>query len=451
MSDGRPPAPPLAGSVRSTAENAVPSDRFDGPKSGIEERTERLDREVRRSVLPSGTVVLSERMDSVRSVAAGVWVRRGTAHEQPELRGIAHLLEHMVFKGTERRSAREIARAVEGTGGSLDAYTTHEHTSFLARVPADHLALGLDVLSDLVFAPSLREEDLRLEREVVLEEIARTEETPDDVVFELHSEFMYDGHPYGAPILGRAATVEALDTHQLQRLHAEAYHPANLVVAAAGQVDHDDLLDVVRGLWPVDSVVGANEDVPPVGATATGSRVVRRPGGRQVHVIAGGRGLDHSNPLRHAAVVVGHALGGGMTSRLFQRVREQLGLAYSVFSFQSFYARGGHVGAYLGTRPETAADAREALLEEMRRLSDNGLTATELAEVKEQIKGQILLSLESPAARMHRLAAIDLYGEPYRNLDALVELVDGIGVDEAEEVAKLYDPEGVAVLELWPA
>jgi len=387
----------------------------------------------------------------VRSVAAGVWVRRGTAHEQPAYRGIAHLLEHMVFKGTHRRSAQEIATAVEVTGGSLDAYTTHEHTSFQVRVPSDHLNTGLDVLADLAFSPALRSDDLQLERAVVLEEIARMEDTPDDLVFELHSDFMYDGHPYGAPILGMCDTIEAMDTRNLRLLHQEAYRPGNMVVAVAGQVDHEDLLARVRDLWP-ESVGGEGIDnVPPVTSTAIGPKVVRRPGGRQVHIVAGGRGLDHTSPLRHAAVVVGQALGGGMSSRLFQRVREQLGLAYSVFSFQSFYARGGHVGAYLGTRPETATEALEALLEEMRILSEAGLSVTELSDVKEQIKGQILLSLESPAARMHRLAAMDLYGEPYRNLDALVELIDGIGLDEAAEVSTLYDPEGVAVLELWPA
>ena len=311
--------------------------------------TERLDRQVRRSVLSSGTVVLSERMDSVRSVAAGVWVRRGTAHEQPEYRGIAHLLEHMVFKGTNRRSAQEIAAAVESTGGSLDAYTTHEHTSFQVRVTGDHLGTGLDVLTDLAFSPALRAEDLYLEREVVLEEISRMEETPDDLVFELHSEFMYDGHPYGSPILGTRDTVESLDAGSLKRLHDEAYRPENIVVAVAGQVDHDALLDQVRDLWPAASASGRVTDVPILRSTAVGSKLVRRSGGRQVHLIAGARGVDHSSALRHSAIVVGQALGGGMSSRLFQKVREQLGLAYSVFSFQSHYSRGGHVGCLLYT------------------------------------------------------------------------------------------------------
>ena len=421
------------------------------PVAGGSEITERLDREVRRSVLSSGTVVLSERMDSVRSVAAGVWVRRGTAHEQPEYRGIAHLLEHMVFKGTSRRSAQEIAAAVEGTGGSLDAYTTHEHTSFQVRVPSDHLGTGLDVLADLAFSPALRAEDLDLEREVVLEEISRMEETPDDLVFELHSEFMYDGHPYGSPILGDRETVESLDAGSLQRLHREAYRPENIVVAVAGQVDHDALVDQVRDMWPAASISGRVADVPILRSTATGSKIVRHSGGRQVHLMAGGRGLDHSSSLRHSAIVVGQALGGGMSSRLFQKVREQLGLAYSVFSFQSYYARGGHVGAYLATRPEAAAEARETLLGELRTLSDHGLSRAELDEVKEQIKGQILLSLESPAARMHRLAGMVLYDEPYRDLDTLVELIEGIDLDQAAEASKLYDPEGLAVLELWPA
>ncbi|MEK6255638.1 MAG: insulinase family protein, partial [Gemmatimonadales bacterium] len=366
-------------------------------------------------------------------------------------RGIAHLLEHMVFKGTSRRSAQEIAAAVEGTGGSLDAYTTHEHTSFQVRVPSDHLGTGLDVLTDLAFSPALRVEDLELERGVVLEEISRMEETPDDVVFELHSEFMYDGHPYGAPILGTRETVESLDAGSLQRLHREAYRPENMVVAVAGQVDHDELLEQVRDLWPAESVSERVANVPALQATAVGSRVVRRAGGRQVHLIAGARGLDHSSSLRHAAIVVGQALGGGMSSRLFQKVREQLGLAYSVFSFQSFYARGGHVGAYLATRSEAAEEARDTLLGELQALADCGLSRAELDEVKEQIKGQILLSLESPAARMHRLAGMVLYEEPYRNLDTLVELIEGIDLDQAAEASKLYDPEGLAVLELWPA
>jgi predicted Zn-dependent peptidase len=277
------------------------------------------------------------------------------------------------------------------------------------------------------------------------------EDTPDDLVFELHSEFLYAGHPYGAPILGSRETVEAMEVDAVRRLHAEAYRPENVVVAVAGQVDHDELVEHVRGLWPRSEAGGREVEVPTVPETARGSRVVKRPGGRQVHIVVGARGLDHASPQRHAALVVGQALGGGMSSRLFQTVRERLGLAYSVFSFQSFYSRGGHVGAYLGTRPETADAAREALLRELRSLSEGGLSEVELHDVREQIKGQVVLALESPAARMHRLVSLDLYGEPYRSLDALVELIDGIDLEQAKQAAKLYDPEGVAVLELWPA
>ena len=415
------------------------------------ELTERLDRGVQRSVLSCGIVVLSERMESVRSAAIGLWVRRGTAHERAEFRGIAHLLEHMVFKGTARRSSSEIAAAVESTGGSLDAYTTHEHTSFQARVPADHLWTGLDVISDIAGSPALRPEDLELEKEVVLEEIARMEDTPDDLVFELHSEFIYDGHPYGSPILGTRETVQAMDIGHVRSIHAEAYRPANLVIAVAGLVEHDALVETVERMWAGRTGDYGSESVPNVDATAIGSRIVKRPGGRQVHLVAGARGLAHDSPLRYAAVVVGQALGGGMSSRLFQRIREQLGLAYSVFSFQSFYARGGHVGAYVGTRPESAAEARSVLLEEFSALSREGLTEGELGEMKQQIKGQVLLSLESPAARMHRLASTELYGEPYRNLDALADVIDSVDSEQAAEASKLYDPEGVAVLELWPA
>lgn len=436
---------------RTPAVSEVADKATAGAAEPVVKMTERLDDGVRRSVLPDGTVVLTERMDSVRSAAVGLWVRSGTAHEDPELRGISHLLEHMVFKGTGRRSAHEIAATVEGTGGSLDAYTTHEHTAFQVRVPADHLETGLDVLSDLAFEPVLRQADLDLEREVVLEEIARVEDTPDDLVFELHSEFMYGDHPYGSPILGTRESVNAIGVRELRALHETAYRPGNVVVAAAGQVDHEDVVERVLRLWPQGRGELAVPDVTALGVTGRGRRVVDRPGGRQVHIVAGCRGLEHGHPLRHAVLVVGQALGGGMSSRLFQQIRERLGLAYSVFSFQSFYAQGGHIGAYLGTRADSAEPALDALLGEFSKLASDGLSAEELAGTREQIKGQILLSLESPAARMNRLAATALFGEPYRTIDELAGVIDSIGPDEAASAASLYDPEGVAVLELRPS
>jgi len=389
-------------------------------------------------------------MESMRSVAAGVWFRTGSAHEGDDVAGIAHLLEHMVFKGTATRTARQLASEIEDLGGSLDAYTSHEHTSFQARIPDDALPTALDVLSDLAFHPRLDPLDLDLEREVVLEELARVEDTPDDLVFDLHAEFLFGGHPYGRPILGRPETVAAIDAATLRSLHGSAYRPANLIVAAAGRLDHEQLVELVLERLPDGSGVPACQVGAP-GPGGSGLRRVERPGGRQAHLVAGAPGVSAVDPLRHAVTLVGTALGGGMGSRLFQRIREELGLAYAVYAYRGFYLEGGHVGAYLGTRPETADRAREALLEELGRLAAEGLSTEELEATRTQLKGQVVLALESPGSRMYRLASVGLTGEPYRSLDRVMADIDAIGPAECRAAAELYEPDGLAVLELSPA
>ena len=408
-----------------------------------------LDEGVFRTRLPGGTEVWSERMDSMRSVAVGFWFRTGAAHEADDVAGSAHLLEHMVFKGTTARTARQLASEIEDLGGSLDAYTTHEHTSFQARVPDDALPTALDVLADLAFHPRLDPIDLALEREVVLEELARVEDTPDDLVFDLHAEFLFGGHPYGRPILGRVDTVAAIDAGTLRALHGAAYRPANLIVAAAGRLEHDELVDLIRDRLPSDCGAPTGPIGSPVDG-GVGMRRVVRPGGRQAHIVAGGPGVSAVDPLRHAVTLVGTALGGGMGSRLFQRIREELGLAYAVYAYRGFYLEGGHVGAYLGTRPETAERAREALLDEMARLAAEGLSADELAATRTQLKGQVVLALESPGSRMYRLASVGLTGEPYRSLDRVMADIDEIGEADCRAAAELYDPSRLAVLELFP-
>lgn len=402
------------------------------------------------TILPSGARILSERMDSVRSAAVGFWFRCGSAHEPEALAGVTHLLEHMVFKGTERRSARQLALAIEGLGGSLDAYTSHEHTSFLARVPEGGLETAVDVLSDLCFHPRLDETDLELEREVVLEEVARVEDTPDDLVFELHGAFLFGGHPYGAPILGQPATVAGIRREDLVRQHQAGFRPSRLVVAGAGRLDHDQLVELVEERLP--AVAGtAPPDLAPPRSWGVGHRTEKRPGGSQAHLVAGAPGVPWGDPLRDATIVAGTALGGGMTSRLFQRIREELGLAYAVFSWQSFYRRGGALGAYLGTRPESLDRARDVLFAELASLSEAGLAPDEDAETRTQLRGQLLLALESPASRMHRLASAALSDEPYRSLDEISRRIDALTTDQIDEACRLLRPEALAVLELVPA
>ena len=303
---------------------------------------------VRSARLANGVWVLAEEMDGAASVAVGVWVGQGGAHESADRLGASHLLEHMVFKGTETRSAREIALSLERLGGSLDAYTAREHTSYQARVLARHLPDAVEVLADLVRNPLLGQDDLDREKSVVAEEIAMVEDTPEDLVFEIHGERLWRGHPYGQSILGTRESVAGLSRDALADLHRERYVAANLVVAAAGAVDHARLVELADR-WFGDM---------PAGAAATGPTRPPEPEARidrmerdsaQVHVVTGWTTPGHAHPDRYARLLLSTALGGGMSSRLFQHVREELALAYAVYSFQSFYSGGGLFGVYAGT------------------------------------------------------------------------------------------------------
>ena len=406
----------------------------------------------RRTVLPNGLTVLSETMPGVRSVAFGAWVRAASLHEPRELMGVSHLLEHMVFKGTARRSAKQIALELEALGGSLDAYTSREHTVYQARVLDEHLDIAADVIGDFVFAPSLRAKDLDLERKVVLEEIAMVDDTPDDLVFELHNEALWGLHPYGYSILGTRDSVSSLRTADLRALHERAYHPSQLIVAASGNVEHDALLDALhRTGWTSHTGGDASRlAVPPAAAQPPARRHVARDGA-QTHIVVGSTTVAHEDPRRHAVVLLGAMLGGGMSSRLFQRVREELGLAYSVYTFQSFHADIGMHGVYVGTGPETAREALEAIHAELADVATSGLPERELAMGKSQLKGQITLSLESVSARMYRCAAVELYGEPYRTLDEMLALIDAVTPDQIAEVARTYfAPERQTVVSLGP-
>jgi len=418
----------------------------DAAPAGIHEQ---LDEGVWRTRLPDGPVVLSERIDSVRSVALGIWFRQGSIHEAPAQQGISHLLEHMAFKGTERRSARAIAQEIEQVGGVADAFTTHETTVFQARVPETALERALDVLADISFHPSLRETDLELERNVILEELSAVEDTSEEWLFEEHAAFLYDNHPYGRAIIGTRETVGGITIEQLRDLHASAFRSGSTVISAAGCLHHEELVDLVSRLVP--SHGGAPPQPPePVSEGSTGYRRIGRPGVRQAHVVAGGLTVPYADPVRYAIVLVGTALGGGMSSRLFQRIREDLGLAYNVYSYHSFHAASGNAGAYLGTSPEKVDRARDLLLEELRSLAEQGLEPGELELTREQLRGRLMISLESPASRMNRLAGVELYGEPYRRLDEIADRIDGVTPADIEQAVSFYHPDRLAVMDLVP-
>ena len=400
--------------------------------------------------LDNGVRVLSESIPGVRSASVGVWVKQGAVHEAPLDLGSSHLLEHLVFKGTKRRTSKELALSLESLGGSLDAYTSREHTSFQARVLDEHLPEALDVLADLVLDPLLQEEDLALEREVVLEEISTVEDTPDDLVFELHAERLWGGHPYGHSILGTRETVSGLTAERLRALHETRYVGSNLVVAVAGNVKHDEVVTRAQDLFgAVPSGRRVAMPAPPTGFVTGHVRLSRDT--NQTHAVFGTTTVPHSDPRRYPLVLLSAAFGGGMSSRLFQRIREELALAYTVYSFQSFHVTTGLSGVYVGTRPGWEARMVDAVLEEHLRLIREGLPEPELEHTKQQVKGQVMLSLESTAARLYRLGGFALYGEPRQGRDELLARIDAVTTDEVRDAAaEFFAPERQLVLLLGP-
>ena len=402
------------------------------------------------SSLDNGIRVVTERVPGVRAVATGVWVRQGSAHEPAELGGVSHLLEHLVFKGTERRSARQIALSLESLGGSLDAYTTREYTSYQALVLDDHLKTALDVLADLVLHPRLEAGDLELERDVVLEEIAGVEDTPDDLVFDLHGSRFWKGHGYGRPILGTRDTVSSLGVDDLRRLHEERYGGRNILVGCAGAVEHDQVVEMVAGFFGGAPEGALTPQVELPNGTMVGRDAIQRPT-TQTHLVVGIATPAYADPVRVVLGLISGVFGGGMSSRLFQRVREELALAYAVFSFQTFYSRAGSAGVYVGTRPETADRTLETILAEYRHLYEDALSQSELDQTKSQASGQLVLAMESTSARLLRAVGFALRGEPYRDLDDSLGRIGAVTMDQVKNACSRYfNPDDQYVLSLGP-
>ncbi|NOT09848.1 MAG: insulinase family protein [Gemmatimonadales bacterium] len=410
-----------------------------------------LDHCVHRTIAPNGLTVLSEQLPGVRSAAIGVWVRSASAHESAAEMGVAHLLEHLVFKGTERRTAKQLAEALEVRGGSLDAYTSRDHTSFQAHVLDADLPLAVEVLTDLVHHPLLRAEDLELERNVVLEEINGVLDTPDDLVFELHSQALWPRHSYGFSILGTPETVGRLTAGDLARVHHAGYYRGNCVIAAAGNVDHLRLVEVLqREGWFEGDMIPAREPVA-IEPAARGVELIEAKKIAQSNIVLGTDLFSARDPRRYAVAILANVFGGGMSSRLFQRIREELGLAYAVYAYQHLYQSAGVAGVYVGTQPATAAAALDAIREELSRLAREGLSVDEVAGGKQQLKGQVMLGLESPASRMHRLAGTALHRDRYRRLDEILAEIDAVTKADIDALAAEYfEPGRWSVVRLGP-
>jgi predicted Zn-dependent peptidase len=399
--------------------------------------------EHRITTLDSGVRVVTERVPSVRSVALGFWIGTGSAAEKESQAGISHLLEHMLFRGTDRYGSEEIDQIFDAMGAEINAGTDREATSLYTRVLDRHSERAFDVMSDMVWRP--RFEELEAEREVVLEEIAMYEDDPQDRVFDVLGEAVFGPHPLGRAVIGTAKVVGAATREQLTAFHSERYVPESVVIAAAGSVDHDAIVEMAR----------AGEDQRDRGRPAARAQIepdfqrrVRflEKDTEQYHVCLGGAGMARDDERRFALRVLEGIIGGTSSSRLFQEVRERRGLAYSVFSFSNLYAHTGEVGMYVGTRPENLSEALSVLAAELERCVEDPASEEELVRSRENLKGRVVLSLESTAARMSRLGSSVLNEMPILSVDEVIERIDAVGIAELRELAvELFDPGKLSV------
>ena len=379
-------------------------------------------------------------MPSVRSVTLGFWIATGSAAETAAEAGLSHLVEHMLFRGTARYGSLEIDQIFDTMGAELNAGTGKESTSVYARVIDEHLPKAFDVVSDMVWHPRFDAEDLANEREIVLEEIAMYEDDPQDQVFDVLGEAVFGDHPLGRPVIGRADVVAGTPAEGLAAFHAAHYAAGEIVIAAAGSLEHDAVVELARAIEIPAHPAAAS--LPPAPAQLDPRVRFLRKDTEQYHLTLGAPGLARDDERRFALRVLDNILGGTSSSRLFQEVRERRGLAYNVFSFQSLFAGTGQIGLYLGTRPDNVAPALQVVGDELARLRRDGFTSDELERSKENVKGRMVLSLESTAARMNRLGAATLNGLPLLTLDEAVAKIEAVTLDGlAELTAELLAPE----------
>ncbi|MEY2456422.1 MAG: hypothetical protein QOK06_1516 [Acidimicrobiaceae bacterium] len=405
-----------------------------------------IEPEIEEAVLANGIRLVTERMPEARSVTIGFWVGVGGRDEPPPLSGASHFLEHLVFKGTDRRSAREIAEAIDALGGEMNAFTSREHTAYYTRLPAAALDVGLDLLTDVLAQPALRPHEVDAEREVILEEILLSEDTPDDKVHSLLAEALYPGHPLGREVLGDQASVEAMTRDDIDLFRRTHYRPANIVVAAAGLLDHAAVAEGIEHYLP-----DLEKGVPPHREPPTADPVPLVVGHRsseQGHIALGWRALDQSDPDRYALSVANQTFGGGMSSRLFQEVREERGLAYSVYSATSLYSDSGLLMVYAGTAPARVGEVLSVIDDQVAALFADGVTEQELQVAKGYLEGSLLLGLEDSGSRMGRLGRSELSRGEVVPVDEHLSRIRAVTLDDVGRVLKrvLAGPRSLAVV-----
>jgi predicted Zn-dependent peptidase len=403
------------------------------------------ERNLRRTVLPNGLIVLTERMEHMRSVAMGVWVKSGSRCEPVETNGISHFVEHMLFKGTRSRSAQHIAREMDSIGGNLDAFTGKETICFNVKSLAEHVPIALDVLTDLVLNPTFELPDIERERGVILEEIKIDEDNPEVLVHELFTQAFWKDHPLGKPILGTTKTVAQLDQQKLAAYHADRFHGGNIIFSAAGNLDHDRFAEAVAGKF---SSLAGGETLYELPAPKAGARIVLRnkKSLEQVQICLGVPAPPITDEKRYTTLILNTVLGGGMSSRLFQTIREERGMAYSIYSDLSPYRDTGTLCVFAGTSVGKGLEVVDLILQEFRKLKESALSEEELNRAKDQLKGNILMGMESSNARMANLARQEMYFHQFISAEEIIACIGEVDSGQVQAMAqRLFDPERIAV------
>jgi len=393
--------------------------------------------EIRRRRLRNGLTVLTERMPGVRSVSIGIWLKCGSRDEPKRLNGASHFLEHLVFKGTENRSARQIALEMDSIGGQMDAFTSKEYTCFYAKVLDQHLPQTVELLSDIVQRPLFDEVELEREREVVLEEIKMVDDNAEELIYDLFADWFYPRHPLGRPIQGTAESVAALSRRQLLTFFKNIYRPENMLIVAAGNVDHDALVkQVTKAFSGLKPGPGLTPRVAPR-QQRRGLVTASKKELAQVHLLMGLPVFPKDERGRFALHVYNAMLGGTMSSRLFHKIREERGLVYSVYSAVNGFADNGMLAIYAGTSPQKAREVMQLIVAELADLRDSGPTADELHVAKEHLKGSLMLALESTSSRMSNLARQEIYQKRQRSLEATLKGIEQVNASRVHEMAQL--------------
>ena len=402
-----------------------------------------------KSVLPNGIRLITERMPHVRSVAVGVWVETGSRHESENRGGMSHLIEHLVFKGTATRTAEDIARTMDSVGGQMDAFTTKEHTCFYVQVLDEHLPLAVSLLTDILRHPLFNADELEREKSVVLQEIKMVEDTPDDVIHDLFAAQVWQGHPLGRPILGTREAVTGFGREAIFGHFTEEYVPPRIIIAVAGNLVHNEVLELfgsgfngfARGALP-------HQDARP--ALTPSVNIVHK-SLEQVHVVMGFPGLPHAARERYALFLLNDVIGGSMSSRLFQEIRERQGLVYSIHSGAQAFLDTGVLYLYAATDAGNFSKVLKSILKEIRELKKSGITEEELKRAKDHLKGSLMLSLESTSSRMNRLAKQEMHLGSFLTMDAMLAAIQNVRHEEVQAlVSELLDEDQLALTTLGP-